>query len=131
LGERLGNIIVESHDVRRGSHRVPQSKSEAVPAYPVALRSPAALAAAPAGTVVFDTGDGCPSSRRFRDHSGALPLGEGVRGPMLELIGYDRRYDRVAAYLLGDVVVVENLRSALDLWRRTRTDKTLVTLDGK
>jgi len=43
---------------------------------------------------------------------------------MLELIGYDRRYDRVAAYLLGDVIVVENLRLALDLWRRTRTDKT-------
>jgi hypothetical protein len=60
-----------------------------------------------------------------------LPSGEGVRGPMLELIGYDRRYDRVAAYLLGDVVVVENLRSALDLWRRTHTDKTLVTLDGE
>jgi chromosome segregation protein len=29
------------------------------------------------------------------------------------------------------VVVVENLRAALDLWRRTHTDKTLVTLDGE
>ena len=58
------------------------------------------------------------------------PTGEGVRGPMLELIGYDRQYARVAAYLLGDVIVVENLRKALELWRETATDKTIVTLEG-
>ena len=33
---------------------------------------------------------------------------------MLELIGYDRQYDAVAAYLLGDVLVVEDLERALD-----------------
>ena len=133
LGERLGNIIVESHDVGVEAIEYLKSKSEGRSSFiPVELRSPAALAAAPAGTVVFDTGDGLSIEQQVPVAMPmALPLGEGVRGPMLELIGYDRRYDRVAAYLLGDVVVVENLRAALDLWRRTHTDKTLVTLDGE
>jgi chromosome segregation protein len=132
LGERLGNIIVESHDVGVEAIEYLKSKSEGRSSFiPVALRSPAAIAAAPAGTVVFDTGDGLSVERQVPVASPvALPLGPGVRGPMLELIGYDRQYDRVAAYLLGDVVVVEDLRSALDLWRQTHTDKTLVTLDG-
>ena len=50
---------------------------------------------------------------------------------MLDLVRYDRHYDGVAAYLLGDVIVVENLNRALELWRETRTTKTLVTLDGE
>jgi chromosome segregation protein len=133
LGERLGSIIVESHDVGVEAIEYLKSKSEGRSSFiPVALRSPAALAAAPAGTVVFDTGDGLSVEQQVPVAMPVeLPSGEGVRGPMLELIGYDRRYDRVAAYLLGDVVVVENLRSALELWRRTHTDKTLVTLDGE
>ncbi|MGA7740742.1 MAG: chromosome segregation protein SMC [Polyangia bacterium] len=133
LGERLGNIIVESHDVGVEAIEYLKSKSEGRSSFiPVELRSPAALAAAPAGTVVFDTGGGLAVEQEAPVAMPvALPSGEGVRGPMLELIGYDRRYDRVAAYLLGDVVVVEDLRSALELWRRTHTDKTLVTLDGE
>ena len=61
----------------------------------------------------------------------AWPKGDGVRGPMLELIGYDRQYDDVAAYLLGDVLVVEDLERALALWRETHTTKTIVTLEGE
>ena len=61
----------------------------------------------------------------------AWPKGEGVRGPMLELIGYDRQYDEVASYLLGDVLVVEDLERALTLWRETHTTKTIVTLEGE
>ena len=130
LGERLGNIIVESHDVGVEAIEYLKSKSEGRSSFiPVALRAAPALEADPsAGTVVFDSGD---NSSAEQPVSMAVTSGEGVRGPMLELIGYDRQYDRVASYLLGDVVVVENLRSALELWRRTRTDKTLVTLDGE
>ena len=133
LGERLGNIIVESHDIGVEAIEYLKSKSEGRSSFiPVGLRSPAAIAAAPAGTIVFDTGDGLSVEQQVpMAMPVALPSGEGVRGPMLELIGYDRQYDRVAAYLLGDVVVVENLHAALDLWRRTHTDKTLVTLDGE
>ena len=133
LGERLGNIIVESHDVGVEAIEYLKSKSEGRSSFiPVALRSPSGLSAAPSGAVVFDAGDGLSVEQQVPVAMPvALPSGQGVRGPMLELIGYDRRYDRVAAYLLGDVVVVEDLRSALELWRQTRTDKTLVTLDGE
>ena len=62
---------------------------------------------------------------------GTWPEGHGVRGPMLELIGYDRSYHRVAVYLLGDVVVCEDLKTALRLWRQGQTDKTIVTLEGE
>jgi chromosome segregation protein len=54
-----------------------------------------------------------------------------VRGKMLDLISYDRKYDAVATYLLGDVLVVEDLERALALWRETRTTKTIVTLEGE
>ncbi len=50
---------------------------------------------------------------------------------MLDLIGYDPKYNAVATYLLGDVLVVEDLEKALSLWRETRTDKTIVTLEGE
>ena len=89
LGERLGNIIVESHDVGVEAIEFLKSRSEGRSSFiPVALRSPAALAAAPAGTVVFDTGDGLSVEQQVPvTMPAALPLGEGVRGPMLELIG--------------------------------------------
>jgi chromosome segregation protein len=50
---------------------------------------------------------------------------------MLELIGYDPQYNEVASYLLGDVLVVEDLERALALWRETQTQKTIVTLEGE
>src|SRR6202000_1754244 len=59
------------------------------------------------------------------------PQAPGVRGRMLDLIGYDQKYRAGATYLLGDVLVVEDLERALALWRETRTDKTIVTLDGE
>ena len=37
----------------------------------------------------------------------------------------------VATYLLGDVLVVDDLERALSLWRETRTSKTIVTLEGE
>jgi chromosome segregation protein len=130
LGERLGNIIVESHDVGVEAIEFLKSKSEGRSSFiPVALRMPPALAAASTGSVVFDAGDGL--SAEPSKSTALFPTGAGVRGPMLELIGYDRQFDKVAAYLLGDVVVVEDLRSALEVWRQTQTDKTLVTLEGE
>jgi chromosome segregation protein len=129
LGERLGNIIVESHDVGVEAIEYLKSKSEGRSSFiPLGLRGAGALSSAPVGTVVYDAAgvqvESAPAPVVF-------PMGDGVRGPMLELIGYDRQYDGVADFLLGDVIVVENLKRALDLWRETRTDKTLVTLDGE
>jgi chromosome segregation protein len=148
LGERLGNIIVESHEVGLEAIEFLKQKSEGRSSFiPVGLRAPIpvpAMVAAPAGTVVYDaTGGAGFAAVASVDSSDAPPVfvtpidtsiwpkGEGVRGPMLELIGYDRQYDRIASYLLGDVLVVENLRRALELWRETQTTKTIVTLDGE
>jgi chromosome segregation protein len=150
LGERLGNIIVESHDVGVEAIEFLKSRSEGRSSFiPLGLRVP--ISAAPLGAVVYDAGgvsvDPAPSFPVFLPRDGAFadsapavshstasslwPTGEGVRGPLLDLIGYDRQYDRVATFLLGDVLVVENLARALDLWRRTGTSKTIVTLDGE
>ena len=145
LGERLGNVIVDSHEAgveaiqflkqrREGrSSFIPRS-----PRTPQVLRVPMAAR----GEVVFDASGSVDAAAADAASvftpvvdsdaiAAAWPQGDGVRGPMLELIGYDRQYDEVAAHLLGDVLVVEDLERALALWRQTRTDKTIVTLDGE
>jgi chromosome segregation protein len=128
LGERLGNIIVESHEVGVEAIDYLKQRSEGRSSFiPLCLRAPEA-----AGTVVYDaTGGATVETPAAPSLVVDWPAGEGVRGPMLELIGFDRHYDRVAAYLLGDVLVVENLGKALELWRQAKTAKTLVTLDGE
>jgi chromosome segregation protein len=139
LGERLGDVIVDSHEAGIEAIQFLKRSSEGRSSFiPRALR-----AAPPRGELLYDaTGTGLAPV----DASGvgeiapippadavaaAWPKGEGVRGPMLELIGYDRKYDEVAGYLLGDVLVVEDLERALALWRETRTEKTIVTLEGE
>ncbi len=130
LGERLGNIIVESHDVGIEAIEFLKSKSEGRSSFiPLGLRG--AGVSAGAGTVVYDATGGASLDPPPAPAFVPFPSGEGIRGPMLELIGYDRSYGSVANYLLGDVVVVEDLRRALELWRETRTDKTIVTLEGE
>jgi chromosome segregation protein len=130
LGERLGNIIVESHEVGVEAIDYLKERSEGRSSFiPLSLRAPS-----PSGTVVYDATGGATvesSATTLASIPVEWPDGEGVRGPMLELIGFDRHYDGVAAYLLGDVLVVENLQKALSLWRQTQTRKTLVTLDGE
>jgi len=138
LGERLGNVIVDSHEAGVEAiqflKRTREGRSSFIPR---ALR-----ATAPRGEVVYDASAGLTSEALSGEPTfvpavdtdaiaAAWPKGEGVRGPMLELIGYDRQYDEVAAYLLGDVLVVEDLERALALWRETRTTKTIVTLEGE
>ncbi|HXU06562.1 MAG TPA: hypothetical protein VN903_36655, partial [Polyangia bacterium] len=154
LGERLGNVIVDSHEAGVEAiqflKRTREGRSSFIPR---ALRM---QPTAPRGEVVYDAtssmgtlgGSPNPPAMGLAEQSSssshaigldisaeavaaAWPKGEGVRGPMLELIGYDRQYDEVAAYLLGDVLVVEDLERALSLWRETRTSKTIVTLDGE
>jgi len=168
LGERLGNIIVESHEVGVEAIQFLKSRSEGRSSFiPLGLRVP--MATAPVGAVVYDAGGGVsldggpravfvpddllfssapgpsdpsdPSDTARDIPSSGWPTGQGVRGPLLDLIGYDRQYDRVANFLLGDVLVVEDLGRALELWRQTGIGaasgkgtgraKTMVTLDGE
>jgi chromosome segregation protein len=128
LGDRLGNIIVESHEVGVDAIEFLKSRSEGRSSFiPLTLRAPAT----PPGTVVYDATGGLQAGGDVTEVMIPWPEGPGVRGPMLELIGYDRSYQGVAVYLLGDVVVCEDLKTALRLWRQTRTDKTIVTLEGE
>ena len=135
LGDRLGNIIVESHEVGVDAIEFLKRRSEGRSSFiPLTLRTPA-----PPGTVLYDASGGATQTELGSDTTqvGMAPIeatwpeGNGVRGPMLELIGYDRSYHRVAVYLLGDVVVCEDLKTALRLWRQGQTDKTIVTLEGE
>ncbi len=136
LGDRLGNIIVESHEVGVDAIEFLKRRSEGRSSFiPLTLRTPA-----PPGTVLYDasgaTGEAPATGGAAVPMAGppveaVWPDGNGVRGPMLELIGYDRSYHRVAVYLLGDVVVCEDLKTALRLWRQGQTDKTIVTLEGE
>ncbi len=141
LGERLGNVIVESHEAGVEAIQFLKQKSEGRSSFiPIALR-------AQRGEVLYDAmgaigSSGSAGSSGVAD-GGLTPLVDpaavadvwpdapGVRGKMLDLISYDRKYDAVASYLLGDVLVVEDLERALALWRETRTTKTIVTLEGE
>jgi chromosome segregation protein len=139
LGERLGNVIVDSHEAGIEAvqflKRTREGRSSFIPR---ALRTQA-----PRGEVLYDASGAAGTSAEAGGPvammpavdddivAAAWPKGDGVRGPMLELIGYDRQYDEVAAYLLGDVLVVEDLERALTLWRETHTTKTIVTLEGE
>ncbi|HVZ87596.1 MAG TPA: chromosome segregation protein SMC [Polyangia bacterium] len=136
LGERLGNVIVDSHEAGVEAIQFLKQKSEGRSSFiPRALR-------AAKGEVLYDAMGGAGLSGDAGS-GGPMPLVDpaavadawpkapGVRGPLLDLISYDQKYGAVATFLLGDVLVVEDLERALSLWRETRTDKTIVTLDGE
>ncbi|MDO8644169.1 MAG: chromosome segregation protein SMC, partial [bacterium] len=60
-----------------------------------------------------------------------FPQGEGVIGPLLNLIQVKGNFEKLGRYLFGDVILVESLARALSLWRGNGHKKTLVTLDGE
>ncbi|HUL00381.1 MAG TPA: chromosome segregation protein SMC [Nitrospirota bacterium] len=55
----------------------------------------------------------------------------GVIGPALNLVRYKDHYSNVAQYLLGDVVIVDVMDTALYLWQKNGMHKTIVTLAGE
>ena len=129
LGERLGNIIVESHEVGVEAIDFLKQKSEGRSSFiPLSLRGMSS-----SGEVVYDAmgGTTVEAEATLIPAPAAWASGDGVRGAMLDLIGFDHHYGSIASYLLGDVIVVEDLRKALALWRETKPGKTLVTLDGE
>ena len=56
---------------------------------------------------------------------------DGVCGKMVDLVKANPGYEHVAKVLLGDVVVVENLGRAREIWKTNGHLKTLVTLSGE
>jgi chromosome segregation protein len=55
----------------------------------------------------------------------------GVIGSALNIVRYQDSYSDVAHYLLGDVVVVDTMDTALYLWHKDGFNKTVVTLSGE
>jgi chromosome segregation protein len=106
LGDRLQYIIVQSHD-------------EGIQAIDYLKRG--------------SSGRGSFIPRNVsRWERRTLPLGEPeVIAPLLEKVSIKEGYRDVAEFLLGDVVVVRNLRAGLDLWRRNGFVNTLVTPEGE
>ncbi|MDR3557987.1 MAG: hypothetical protein P4L61_00490, partial [Candidatus Pacebacteria bacterium] len=55
----------------------------------------------------------------------------GVIGAAMNIVRCSDSYNSVAQYLLGDVVVVDTIDTALYLWNKDGFDKTVVTLAGE
>jgi chromosome segregation protein len=54
-----------------------------------------------------------------------------VRGMILDLVKVDGEFKEVAGKLLQNVLVVEDLEHALQVWRTQKEPRTVVTLDGE
>jgi chromosome segregation protein len=109
LGERLQYVIVESH--ARGVEAIDWLKS---------------AAEGRASLIPLErlrTGGETPP-----DPDRQYP---GFVATCLEVVRHDPAYEKVVRFLLGDAVIVRDLKSALGLWQSDETRRTLVTLDGE
>jgi chromosome segregation protein len=108
LGDRLQGVVVRSQEAGLAAIDYLKAESQGRSSFiPLSLRDPVY-------EVTADT-----------------VRGPGVIGPLRTLLGFDPQYEGVVRYLLGDVVVVEDLPSALNVWRSNGHKATLVTLDGE
>ena len=105
LGEKLQYVVVKSHE-------------EGVEAIDY-LRSAAA------GRSAF-----IPLSVRGGGSAGEEPAGEGVVGPISGLVRFADDYRGICEHLLRDVVLVDDLKRALELWGTGSYERTFVTRDG-
>ncbi|HZS39343.1 MAG TPA: chromosome segregation protein SMC [Polyangia bacterium] len=107
LAERLGAVVVESQEVGVDAIDYLKSKNEGRASFVPLNRFAGGEAA----------GDEAPTS-------------EGVRGRLLDRVHVDEEYRGLAQYLFGGVIVVDDLLTALDLWR-AGDHRTFVTLEGE
>ncbi|NMB74176.1 MAG: chromosome segregation protein SMC [Myxococcales bacterium] len=108
LGDRLQGVVVRSQEAGLAAIDYLKAESQGRSSFiPLSLRDP-----------VYEV-------------SAETVHGPGVIGPMRTLMAFEPQYEGVVRYLLGDVVVVEDLSSALAVWRSNGHKATLVTLDGE
>ncbi|MGH7961758.1 MAG: hypothetical protein ACRERD_08000, partial [Candidatus Binatia bacterium] len=62
--------------------------------------------------------------------NGHLPVGEGI-APLLDLLTVDLRYHEVVEALLGDTLLVPDLRAGFQFWRQHKGHHTFVTPEGE
>ncbi len=72
-----------------------------------------------------------PREPRGRTASEGCAAGAGVVGAALSCVSVPPEHASIAEYLLGDVVVVEDLSAALGVWSKNGNQNTIVTLDGE
>jgi len=106
LGDRLQYIIVQSHE--DGLEAIEYLKRES----------------AGRGTFI-------PHHLSHKEGRLATVAEPEVVSPMLGLVSVKEGYREVAEYLLGDVVVVRDLKSGLGLWGKNGFVNTLVTPEGE
>lgn len=106
LGERLQYVIVRGHE--EGLEAIEYLKRES-------------------------SGRGSFIPRQLlRREKRALPLTEPeVIAPLLDIVAVKKGFKEIAEYLLGDVVMVRDLKSGLGLWSRNGFLCTLVTPEGE
>jgi chromosome segregation protein len=105
LGERMGAVLVESQEV--GVDVITQLKQKAE------------------GRATF-----IPINRFAAGETKPFEPGDGVKGRFLDFVRFGEDYKGVAEQLFGDVLVVEDLLTALDRWRGGDR-RTFVTLEGE
>jgi len=108
LGERLDHVIVEGPD--SGRLAVDYLKEQAGGRGSFIPKTPRA------------NGNGNGSLKQVE--------GTGVIGPLADLVSFSSSLNGVGDFLLGDALLVEDLKFAMDLWRRNGITATLVTMDG-
>jgi chromosome segregation protein len=110
LGDRLGGVLVESHEI--GARAVEYLKETG------------------SGRSAFVPYQAESAGFRFEDRSSWwLAGGEGVLGPMRDLVRFEDGYDELGPALFGDALVVDSLERAIEL-HRSGVKQPLVTLDG-
>ncbi len=72
-----------------------------------------------------------PLAPRTHAHEEIHEAHPGILGPALARVSVKSDYEAMAHYLLGDVVIVDGLPTALELWTKNGHQQRLVTLDGE
>jgi chromosome segregation protein len=117
LGDRLGGILVTDRKVGLQAIRYLKENNAGRSAF-VPFRDPGQLSAFGGNSIEVE------------DRSGEDELrGEGVLGPIADLVKFDSGFDQVGRSLLGQHIVVDTLERALELHERG-VGRTLVTLEG-
>lgn len=114
LGDRLQNIVVTDHGETKKAIEFLKTKSAGrssfIPVTPRINRD---------------------SAHFLSNKMGAVPIYAGVIGPALNFVTCKDEYRALAEYLLSDIIVVDNLDTALALWNEDSNGFTFVTLDGE
>src|SRR3989337_1419533 len=110
LGDRLQNIVVTDHGETQRAIEFLKTKSAGRSSFiPVTPRK----------------------NKDISEKFPSVPVSQGVIGPALNFVACKDEYRALAEYLLSDIIVVDNLDTALTLWNEDSNGFTFVTLDGE